>query len=49
MDKEVEQYFYEKYKKSKIKVVPGHWPNFKTKEEVDKWFKFLKITEKWFE
>jgi hypothetical protein len=37
-DKEhVMQYFFECYEKCGFKVVPGHWPNFKSKEEVDEW------------
>lgn len=35
---EVMEYFQKWYAKSDIRVVPGHWPNFKTKAEVDKWF-----------
>lgn len=38
MTKEVKEYFLEKYKKSDIRVVPGHWPDFKSKEAVNKWF-----------
>jgi len=34
---EVEEYFIEQYKNSSIRVTPGHWPKFKTKEEVDEW------------
>jgi len=32
---EVAAYFYEKYEKASFRVVSGHWPDFKTKEEVD--------------
>lgn len=39
MTKEVEEYFLEKYEKSKFTIIPGHHPDFKTKEEVDKWIK----------
>lgn len=33
----VKEYFHEQYKKADFSVVPGHWPDFKTKEEVDEW------------
>ena len=46
MTKEVWEYFLEKYEKSNIRVVPGHWPDFKSKEAVDKW---LEILNKMFE
>ena len=32
---EVMAYFFERYEKANFRVVPGHWPDFKTKEEVD--------------
>lgn len=35
MDSDVEQYFLEQYTALGLKVVPGHWPDFKTREEVD--------------
>lgn len=41
MTKEVETYFLKEYEQCPIKVVPGHWPDFKTKEEVDKWINFI--------
>jgi len=31
------KYFWEKYRKCDFRVVPGHWPDFKSKEDVDKW------------
>jgi len=34
---DVMAYFLEKYEKANFRVVPGHWPNFKTKEEVDEY------------
>jgi hypothetical protein len=37
MTKEVSEYFREQYGKASFRVVPGHWPDFKSKEEVDKW------------
>ena len=48
MTKEVEEYFFERYEKCGFRVVPGHWPDFKSKEEVDKWFDtslFAKMVE----
>ena len=42
MTDEIKEYFIEKYKICDVKVVPGHWPDFKSKEEVNKWIKFLK-------
>lgn len=45
---EVRKYFYEEYAKINIQVVPGHWPNFKTKKEVDKWIECMKKLEKEF-
>lgn len=41
MSNEIYQYFMEKYKKSDFTVLPGHWPDFKSKEEVDKWFEII--------
>ncbi|WMJ85469.1 hypothetical protein [Anaerocolumna sp. MB42-C2] len=38
---EIEDYFWDKYDDSRIKVVPGHWPVMNTKEEVDKWIGFI--------
>mgnify|MGYP007130825603 CR=1 FL=1 len=40
---EVMAYFLERYEKSSFRVVPGHWPDFKTKEEVDE---YIDVTEK---
>ena len=37
MTDEVWKYFWEKYRKCDFRVVPGHWPDFKSKEDVDKW------------
>lgn len=41
MTEEVKKYFFEKYEASSVRVVPGHWPDFKTKEEVDEWLKVI--------
>ena len=41
----IAEYFLTKYKKAEFSVVPGHWPDFKSTEEVDEWFDFMeKIT-----
>lgn len=34
---EIEEYFEKQYAKSSFRVVPGHWPEMKTKKEVDEW------------
>ena len=31
------KYFLERYKKCDFRVTPYHWPDFKSKEAVDKW------------
>lgn len=38
---EIDEYFWEKYNKCGIKVVPGHWPVMTTKEDVDRWIGLL--------
>ncbi len=35
MDSDVEEYFIEQYAALGLKVVPGHWPDLKTRGEVD--------------
>lgn len=35
--REVQLYFEERYKEANFRVVPGHWPEFKTKKDVDHW------------
>lgn len=42
MREEAKLYFIEEYQKQDFRVVPGHWPDFATKEEVDKWIEFQK-------
>ena len=50
MTDEVKKYFMEQYEKSDIRVVPGHWPDFKSKEEVDKWLNLMEsMAKKYFE
>ena len=46
MTDEVYKYFMEQYKNAKFRVVPGHWPDFQNKEEVDQWVKFGNGMEK---
>jgi len=36
---EAGKYFLEQYQKASFRVVPGHWPEFRSKKEVDKWIK----------
>lgn len=42
MEKEVYDYFAKKLKEEGIRILPGHYPKLKTKEEVDKWFHIIK-------
>ena len=37
MTDEVWKYFWERYRTCDFRVVPYHWPDFKSKEDVDKW------------
>lgn len=46
MREEAKLYFIEEYQKQDFRVVPGHWPDFVTKEEVDKWIDFQKNSTK---
>lgn len=48
MDDEIKAYFAEKYEKSRVKVVPGHWPDFQSKAEVDEWLNNLALVGKMF-
>ena len=48
MQKEIEEYFFEKYKNSSVKVVPGHWPDFESKEHVDEWMDTMERIKKVF-
>lgn len=45
----LEEYFYSEYQKQDIRVVPGHWPDFQTKEEIDKWIEGLQMHKKMME
>lgn len=44
-DPGIREYFYKEYEKCNINVVPGHWPNFKTKGQVDRWISMTKKIE----
>lgn len=48
-DDDVREYFYQEYAKSNIKVTPGHWPNFKSRKEVDEWINHLQKLESMFD
>lgn len=37
MTEEVWDYFSQKYEESPVRVVWGHWPDFKSEKEVDEW------------
>lgn len=39
---EIEGYFIEQYEKAGFTIVPGHWPDMKTKEDVDRWVSVIK-------
>ncbi|MCD3223813.1 hypothetical protein [Clostridium botulinum] len=39
MNKEVRTYLDKQYSAANFTVVPGHWPDFKSKKQVDKWIK----------
>lgn len=41
MTKEIEKYFLDRYKQQEYRVLPGHWPDFKSKQEVDEWIETL--------
>ena len=41
MTDEVWKYFLKKYEKAGFRVVPGHWPDFKSKEDVDRWIHLM--------
>lgn len=48
MDKEIEKYYIEKAKDIQVQMLNPK-TNFKTKEEVDKWYYTMKCIEKNFE
>jgi len=46
MTDEIKTYFMQRYKEASFRVVPGHWPDFKSKDEVNNWIGGMeKITE----
>ncbi|WP_161485925.1 hypothetical protein [Thermoanaerobacter sp. YS13] len=42
MEREICKYFMKRLKEEKIQILPGHYPELKTKEEVDKWISIIK-------
>ena len=48
MTDEVQEYFFKKYEKAGFRVVPGHWPDFNSKEDVDKWIHGMEEMERFF-
>lgn len=36
--RDVKEYYNKKLQETGIRMVPGHYPVLKTKEEIDKWF-----------
>lgn len=45
-DEEVYNYFLDRYYDQEIRVAAGHWPKFRTKEEIDTWLECLAIGAK---
>lgn len=43
---EIEKYFLQRYEKQDMRVVPGHWPPMKTKEDIDSWIDELETIRK---
>lgn len=43
MKDDLSAYIKEKYKKSSFRVVPGHLPKFKSKEDVDDYFEEMEM------
>jgi|GEM_PF-1061829 len=43
MNKTLENYLVQKIKSTDITTVPGHWPDFETKEEIDEYFSQAKM------
>lgn len=44
MTSDVWDYFKNRYEKANFTVVPGHWPDFKSKEAVDTWIELMEDT-----
>ena len=43
MNNDVKEYFREQYKNCDFRVVPGHWPDFKNRHEVDNWISLMNL------
>jgi len=41
INKSLEKYFLERCEKAGLVVVPGHIPNFKNKDDIDKWIEVI--------
>lgn len=41
MSEDVWIYFKNEYEKCSFSVVPGHWPDFKSCAEVDRWIEVI--------
>lgn len=37
MNSEVKKYFINQYRQAGFVIVPGHWPDFENKKQVDDW------------
>lgn len=46
MTDEIKQYFLERYEQADFRVVPGHWPDFESRESVDRWMEAMSATWK---
>jgi len=42
MEREIRKYFTKRLKEEEIQILPEHYPELKTKEEVDKWIRIIK-------
>jgi hypothetical protein len=42
MERKIRKYFVKRLKEEGIQILPGHYPELKTKEEVDKWIRIIK-------
>ena len=45
---DIEEYFLQQYEKQDMRVVPGHWLEMNTKQDVDKWIEGLNAMKKVF-
>lgn len=37
MNGDLKKYFFTRYQAANFRVIPGQWPDFKSKEEIDEW------------